>query len=139
MAQKGYQTNLASEFYVLSTLFRLGYDANLTLGNKKAVDIVVIHAESNIATIDVKAVAGKMDWLLGNSPPNQSGNHYIILLSFEGKFSEVGNVPRVWVFPSEKLAKHVKVAANGSTRYVSRKSILDNCSEFENAWQLIEG
>jgi hypothetical protein len=39
--QRGYNTNLASEFYVLSMLYRLGFDANLTLGNKKSVDIAV--------------------------------------------------------------------------------------------------
>jgi hypothetical protein len=27
--QRGYNTNLASEFYVLSMLYRLGFDANL--------------------------------------------------------------------------------------------------------------
>ncbi|MCI0428424.1 MAG: hypothetical protein L0Z46_10455 [Nitrospiraceae bacterium] len=36
-----YDTNLAAEFYVLSTLHRLGADASLTLGHKKAVDIFV--------------------------------------------------------------------------------------------------
>jgi hypothetical protein len=35
-----YNTNLAAEFYVLSLLHRLGADAALTLGNKKAVDII---------------------------------------------------------------------------------------------------
>ena len=34
-----YNTNMASEFYVLSMLHRIGVDAALTLGNKKAVDI----------------------------------------------------------------------------------------------------
>ena len=29
--QRGCNTNLASEFYVLSMLYRLGFDANLTL------------------------------------------------------------------------------------------------------------
>lgn len=40
--QRGYNTNLASEFYVLSMLYRMGFDANLTLGNKKSVDIAVV-------------------------------------------------------------------------------------------------
>jgi hypothetical protein len=42
---KGYDTNLAAEFYVLSVLHRLGMSATLTLGNKKAVDIVVARGE----------------------------------------------------------------------------------------------
>jgi hypothetical protein len=28
---KGYNTNLASEYYVLATLYRLGFDAYITL------------------------------------------------------------------------------------------------------------
>lgn len=39
-----YNTNLAAEFYVLSMLHRWGADAVLTLGNKKAVDILVTRA-----------------------------------------------------------------------------------------------
>src|SRR3954471_20641077 len=63
--QRGYNTNLASEFYVLSALYRLGMDANLTLGNKKSVDIAVVLGPGHAITVDVKAVAGKMDWLMG--------------------------------------------------------------------------
>jgi hypothetical protein len=62
----GHQTNLASEFYVMSLLHRLGFDAHLTLGNKKSVDIVVVHGPGDSVTIDVKAVAGKMDWPMSN-------------------------------------------------------------------------
>ena len=54
-----YNTNLASEFYVLSVLHRLGAEANLTLGNKKAVDIVIVHAAGDAVTVDVKGLAGK--------------------------------------------------------------------------------
>jgi hypothetical protein len=61
--QRGYATNLASEFYVLSALYRLGLDANLTLGNKKGIDIVVACGPGRAYTIEVKAVAGKNDWL----------------------------------------------------------------------------
>jgi hypothetical protein len=38
--RSGYNTNLASEFHVIALLHGLGLEANLTLGNKKAVDIV---------------------------------------------------------------------------------------------------
>jgi hypothetical protein len=37
-----YDTNLAAECYVLSCLHRIGLTANLTLGNKKGVDVVVV-------------------------------------------------------------------------------------------------
>jgi hypothetical protein len=47
-----YNTNLAAEFYVLSMLHRLGADAALTLGNKKAVDIIVVKANGYHAEIE---------------------------------------------------------------------------------------
>ena len=53
-----YNTNLAAEFYVLSMLHRLGFDASLTLGNKKAVDVVVVRDSGNVMTVDVKGLAG---------------------------------------------------------------------------------
>lgn len=53
MAQS-YNTNLAAEFYVLSVLHRLGADANLTLGNKKSVDIAVVRDAGDALTVDVK-------------------------------------------------------------------------------------
>jgi hypothetical protein len=57
-----YNTNLAAEFYVLSMLHRLGVDAALTLGNKKAVDIIVTNEGRKIITIDVKGLEGRFDW-----------------------------------------------------------------------------
>ncbi len=41
MGEKSQNTNLASEYYVLSMLYRIGANAYLTLGNKKSVDIIV--------------------------------------------------------------------------------------------------
>ena len=34
---KGYNTNLSSEYYVLSMLYRQGFDAYITLGNKNGI------------------------------------------------------------------------------------------------------
>ena len=35
-------TNLASEFYVASLLFRLGYAVTITLGHTKEIDLIVV-------------------------------------------------------------------------------------------------
>ena len=59
----GYNTNLAAEFFVLSLLHRKGLDANLTLGNKKAVDILVAQDSGPLLTIDVKGLAGSTQCL----------------------------------------------------------------------------
>jgi hypothetical protein len=54
MSDKTYNTNLASEFYVLAALHRLGLDAVLTLGNKKSVDLAVVRDAGDSVTVDVK-------------------------------------------------------------------------------------
>jgi len=74
MAKSGYNTNLAAEFYVLSILHRLGLDANLTLGNKKSVDIAVVRDAGKAYTIDVKGLAGKTGWPIDNLSAGKKGH-----------------------------------------------------------------
>ena len=82
MGEKGDKTNLASEFYVLSMLNRLGYDAYLTLGNKKSIDIVVDRGGKNIY-VEVKGVKSN------NFPINknfqQSKDLIYVFVSFDKK------------------------------------------------------
>ena len=61
-----YNTNLASEYYVLSMLYRKGLNAYLTLGNKKSVDIILEKRYGKIITLDVKGLAGKTCWPMDN-------------------------------------------------------------------------
>lgn len=139
MKKNGYNTNLASEFHVISLLHRLGLDANLTLGNKKAVDIVVVRREGDAVTIDVKAVAGRVDWLVGNVPVVPKQNHFVVLLTYDGKFEDVHSTPRVWVLPHVEIIPLVKSAKSPSTmRYISRGDVT-KLTQYEDAWHLIAG
>ena len=61
---KGGETNLASEFYVASQIFRLGYNATITLGHTKEIDLVVTHPDGRFITIDVKGSKWKTSWPL---------------------------------------------------------------------------
>ena len=137
MSQKGYNTNLASEFYVLSVLHRLGCDATITLGNKKAVDIVVTKGAGEAVTIDVKAVAGKTDWLAGSGPDSPKASHFVVMVSYEGKIKDPSELPRCWIVPHTNYLPLVKTASTGTLKYISRKRVHSDLSEFENAWNLI--
>jgi hypothetical protein len=137
-AQRGYNTNLASEFYVLSMLYRLGFDANLTLGNKKSVDIAVVLGPGHAITVDVKAVAGKMDWLMGSSPNSPKLNHFIVLVSYDGRFADAEHAPRCWVLRHYEVLPLVKTASGkGRMRYLSRKAVLDSFGPREGAWSVL--
>lgn len=130
-----YNTNLASEFYVLSMLYRLGANASLTLGNKKAVDIIVVKENNPTITIDVKGLAGQYDWPADNIHLLDSSNHFYALVSFEGKISDPFSCPSVWVIPADKLSQFEKTYR---TRVViSRAAIKLQAKIYFQAWPLI--
>lgn len=133
-----YHTNLATEFYVLSCLHRLGITANLTLGNKKGVDIIVLRDTGEAVTVEVKGVAGKYDWPAGNLSSPYPERHFVALLSYEGQIDNPEMpAPSVWIIPYAKIGcftREYKTHPN-----VSRSKVLKSAGEFENAWHLIEG
>ena len=98
-----YNTNLAAEFWVLSTLYRLGIEAHLTLGNKKSIDILILRDFKTICTVDVKGVADPYDWPADNIKVFGKQNHFYIFLSFEGKIFDPQATPSVWIIPSNQI------------------------------------
>lgn len=135
--QSSYDTNLASEFFVMSVLHRLGIEAHLTLGNKKAVDIVVVRAPGDTVTIDVKAVAGKTDWLVGNADGSQRERHFVVLITYDGKFADPSAPPRAWVLPHSEFLALVRTVKPPSTmRYIYRPDVM-KLTDRSEAWKLL--
>jgi hypothetical protein len=135
--QRGYATNLASEFFVMSSLHRLGLAANLTLGNKKGIDIVVACGPGRAITIEVKAVAGKNDWLVGKLGAAPKDHHFVVLVGYEGAFDQPDVSPKVWVFPHADLVSYIRTAKTGTARYISRKQIREEASDYAQRWDLL--
>lgn len=130
-----YDTNLASEFYVLSMLYRLGLEASLTLGNKKSVDIIIANKDKTLTTIEVKGVAKAYDWPADNIQLTSEDDHFYVLVCFENKISDPYTAPSVWVIPARKVSGFVK---NYKTRkVVSRALVKNNGVEYFQAWSLI--
>ena len=132
-----YNTHLASEFYVLSMLHRLGADASLTLGNKKAVDIFVARARGRTVTIDVKGVAGKHDWPVDNVKLPTPRSHFFVLVSFEGGIGDPEQAPSCWVIPGCDLEQFVKKYRVRTV--VSRALVRAQGQRCLNAWTRILG
>jgi hypothetical protein len=137
MSEKTYNTNLASEFYVLSALHRLGLDAVLTLGNKKSVDLAVVRDAGDSVTVDVKGLAGKTGWPVDNVKEAKV-QHFVVFVCYCGKIEEVDVSPEVWVVPSTNLAPFI-YHAPGGRKVVQRSKLLREAQEFRNAWHLIGG
>ncbi|MCC7001969.1 MAG: hypothetical protein IT357_07420 [Gemmatimonadaceae bacterium] len=139
MGEKGYNTNLAAEYHVMSVLHRLGMNASLTLGNKKSVDIVVIPGPGESITLDVKGVAGKNDWLVGRQPREPRENHFAILVGFGGTIAELQTVPEVWVLPDAQFLSLIQTASTGNAWFIRRKDMKsESMKAYLNAWAQLE-
>lgn len=136
MATIGYNTNLAAEFYVLSMLHRLGVDANLTLGNKKSVDIAVVRRAGSAATIDVKGLAGNTSWPVDNLGPPKTG-HFVVFVCFRGKITDPAVLPEVWVVPSSRVEGLTYHSPNGRRHVVQRSTLNTKAKRYKDAWHLV--
>ena len=141
----GNNTNLASEFYVLSMLHRIGVNAILTLGNKKAVDIVV-EKEGKSLTIDVKGLKSKAGFPVDNCS-EKSNTHYYIFVSYLNKIEDISAVPEVYIVPANELYKKHK-ELNGETiiyinpkknrKLVSYSRLKVLTDKYLNKWDLLK-
>ncbi|KAA9332670.1 hypothetical protein [Adhaeribacter soli] len=135
-------TNMASEFYVLSTLHRLGKNALLTLGNKKAVDILV-EVEGRALTIDVKGIRDTTSFPIDNLDL-ELPNHFVVFVSFIGQIGNPLVLPEIHVVPTNELSILRPELNGNSLIYTSPGGLLRvqlgrlrSVGIFQNAWQLI--
>lgn len=132
-----YNTNLASEFYVLSMLHRLGCDASLTLGNKKSVDIVLVREAGDVVTIDVKGLAGTTSWPVDNVK-KKAENHFLVFVSFLGKIGEHTIAPEVYIVPSKRLDPLIYHSPNGKRHVLQLSRMRKEGTKFRDAWDLVK-
>jgi hypothetical protein len=131
-----YNTNLAAEFYVLSMLHRLGFDASLTLGNKKAVDILVVRDSGDVVGIDVKGLAGTTSWPVDNVKKIAKG-HFLVFVSFHNKINNHSIQPEVYVVPSNRLQSLVYHSPNGRRHVLQLSRMRRDGKQFRDAWPLL--
>lgn len=135
-------TNMASEFFVLSTLHRLGKNALLTLGNKKAVDILV-EIDGKVLTIDVKGIKDKTSFPIDNLDLALE-NHFVVFVSYLGQIANPTFAPEIHVIPTGELLKP-RPELNGNTLiYKSPGGLLRvqlgrlrKIGIFQDAWNLL--
>ena len=118
MSEIGLNTNLASEFYVMSLLLRRGEDAHLTLGNKKSVDILIYNKKKPMITIDVKGLKGKTSFPVDNLK-EYGRNHFIVFVSILNAIADTNTLPEVYIVPANELSKKHKELSDKTLIYVS--------------------
>ncbi len=129
-----YNTNLASEYLILSMLNRLGLDAYITLGNKKSIDIIVKN-ENKTITIDVKGLAGTTLFPLDNFKENLK-NHFIVFVSYLNKINDCEVTPEIHIVPSNKIESIMYHNPKGNRKGINL-SALRKEKIYQNNWKLL--
>jgi hypothetical protein len=127
-------TNLASEFFVASQLFRLGYNVTITLGKTKEIDLVVMNENGKVITIDVKGLKNKTNWPI--KPKLVSQNHFYVFVSYLNKFSTLQIEPEIFVVPSTRIKRLLGSWTGNPDVTALGYSKIKN-SKYKNAWDLL--
>ena len=91
---------LASKFYVLSVLHRLGADATLTFSQSDNVDITVVLESGNAITVDVKTLTGPLEWPIVDF--RARARHFLIFAWYPNA-ADPNVPPSVYIVASEDL------------------------------------
>ncbi len=134
---EGYDTNLAAEFHILSLLHRLGFTANLTLGNKKSVDVVVVSRTGQLCSLDVKGLAGATGWPIDNARES-TANHFYAFVCYNNLIGSPWESPEVYVVPAEQL-RSLRYTAPGGRKLMRVSTLREQAHSFEHAWHLLDG
>jgi hypothetical protein len=128
MRANPFNTGIASEYLILSKLYRLELEAYISQGNKKSVDIRVIRNGQPVS-IDVKSVRGYSSLVVNNVVPKD--DHYIIFVVYNNKFDDLNYPPEIFIVPSIELPEITET-------YKKEKRVMKGSLEkYYNKWHYI--
>jgi hypothetical protein len=133
MGEKQFNAHLAAEFFVMSTLHRLGVNALLTLGNNKAVDIVVEKGADTL-TVKVRGLSGTGSFPIGDyTVKARDSRHYYVFVSFLGKIDDPASPPEAYIVPAKDLDGERLVKDYNKVNDVLY-SALKEAGRYQNNW-----
>lgn len=128
--KSGYDTGTASEFLVLSNLYRLGVNAFISLGNKKSIDLIIKAKNGSSISVDVKSVQGYSSIVVNNV--KAAVNHFIVVVVYKNKFADPTILPDFYIIPSEKIGG-LSENYNGQLRLLKGKIVT-----YQNKWECLQ-
>jgi|SRR5690606_25023542 hypothetical protein len=130
MRANTFNTGIASEYLILSKLYRLELEAYISQGNKKSVDIRVIKENGETLSIDVKAVRGYSSLVVNNVEPKK--NHFLVFVIYNNKFEDLDSHPDIFIVPSQKICEPLV-----STFKKEKRVMKGKLAEYKDKWNLL--
>ncbi len=129
MRANSFNTGIASEYLILSKLYRLELEAYISQGNKKSVDIRVIKNDGKPISIDVKSVRDYSSMVVNNvvSRPD----HFLIFVIYNKKFNDLSIEPSIFIVPSED------VQAISQSFGEEKRVMKGKLEKYKNCWNLL--
>lgn len=126
-----FNTGIASEYLILSLLFRRGVEAYISQGNKKSIDIRIIKSDGSSISVDVKSVRGYSSLVVNNV--KASDNHFIVFVIYKNQFENLNALPDFYIVPSTDIEKITDT-------YGKEKRVLTgNIKNYKDEWcQIID-
>jgi len=131
--RKGHSTGMAGEFCVMEKLFRLGYEASLTMGNAKSIDVLAKSPTGQLYEISVKSIRGGGKWGIGKEDVSKRKNLVYVLLYYRD-FSSIETQPAVWVIPAADAQKIKEPWFENFAIYCSNKKRRTKLEKYKDAW-----
>jgi hypothetical protein len=133
-----YDTNLASEYFVLSALYRKGFEAFITLGNKKTIDIIV-KIDRKPVTIDVKGIQGTTSFPVDNfNHTVKHADHFIVFISFLNRISEIDSMPEIYIVPANAVKNLTYQNPKGNRRVVNLSILRKEGITYRDNWDILK-
>lgn len=140
------QIGLAGEFRVASEILRRGYFANITFGNAKATDIVVLGRKDRFIRVEVKTSKNHRNFVTGYFPKYTDPNDlapdlWVLYLPNKNGLSD-GD--RFFLLTHEEIGKLQLIVNKGNKTEKGKgvdniplKVLLENRPDSENRWNLL--
>ncbi len=128
--QNTFDTGIASEYMILSKLYRLGMEAYISQGNKKSIDIRVVRKDGTSISIDVKSVRGYSSLVVNNVLVKK--DHFVVFFIYNNKFEDLAVEPEIYIVPSVELSK--LISHFGKEKRIMKKVI----PKYKDRWDLLK-
>lgn len=141
-----YQIGLAGEYRVASEILRRGFYANITFGNAKATDIVVLGSGNRFIRVEVKTSKNNRNFVTSYFPKYSEPGHsepdvWVLYLPNKGGMSD-GD--RFFLLTHKEVGElQLKVNNGKKTKKgegvdnIPLRELLKNRADTENRWNLL--